>query len=132
MPVAGKLLETAMKHIAPLILLASVSVLASCQSERSQRPLPPIQQSNTIEGSWVDPNGIVSTFAAGAFTTRSTDSNTLLASGNYTRISDRMVEINMTSLVRNTQSKVNCSMVTATQLNCTTDSGAQFSLTRRA
>ena len=34
----------------------------------------------------------------------------------------------MTSLVRNTQSKVNCALVTPSQLNCTADSGAQFSL----
>jgi hypothetical protein len=37
----------------------------------------------------------------------------------------------MTSMVRNTQSKVNCAMVTMSQLNCTTDSGAQFSLSRK-
>ena len=37
----------------------------------------------------------------------------------------------MTSLVRNTQSKVNCALVTQSQLNCTTAEGAQFSLTRR-
>ena len=43
-----------------------------------------------------------------------------------------MVEINMTSLVRNTQSRVNCALVTSNQLNCTTDSGAQFSLARKA
>ncbi len=37
----------------------------------------------------------------------------------------------MTSLVRNTQSKVNCALVSQSQLNCTTAEGAQFSLTRR-
>jgi hypothetical protein len=37
----------------------------------------------------------------------------------------------MTSLVRNTQSRVNCAMVAPTQLNCTTDAGAQFSLARQ-
>jgi hypothetical protein len=38
----------------------------------------------------------------------------------------------MTSMVRNTQSKVNCAMVSQAQLNCTTDSGAQFTLVRRS
>ncbi len=71
------------------------------------------------------------TFAGGTFSTRTTDTNQLLASGNYVNVSPTLVEINMTSLVRNTQSKVNCALATPAQLNCTTDSGAQFSLARR-
>ncbi len=92
---------------------------------------PPARQATGVEGSWTDPNGIVSTFAGGTFSTRTTDSNQLLASGNYVKLSPTLVEINMTSLVRNTQSKVNCALVTQSQLNCTTDAGAQFSLARR-
>jgi hypothetical protein len=46
-------------------------------------------------------------------------------------MSPTLVEINMTSLVRKTQSRVNCALVTPNQLNCTQDSGAQFSLARR-
>ena len=56
----------------------------------------------------------------------------VLASGNYVSLSPKLVEINMTSMVRNTQSKVNCAMVSQAQLNCTTDSGAQFTLVRRS
>jgi hypothetical protein len=105
-------------------------LVAGCTSP-GPRPLPPVQQTPTVEGSWVDPNGIVSTFQAGAFSTRTTDTNQLLASGTYVPLSDKLVEINMTSLVRNTQSKVNCALVTPSQLNCTSDTGAQFSLARR-
>ena len=47
------------------------------------------------------------------------------------KASPGLVEINMTSLVRKTQSKVNCALVNPSQLNCTSDSGAQFSLSRR-
>lgn len=106
------------------------SLLSGCYST-GPRPLPPIQQAPTVDGAWVDPNGIVSTFQAGTFSTRTTDTNQLLASGTYTVVSDRLVEINMTSLVRNTQSRVNCAMATINQLNCTSDSGAQFTLARR-
>jgi hypothetical protein len=67
--------------------------------------MPPVRQATTVEGTWVDPNGITSTFSGGTFNTRTTDTNQLLASGTYTSVSDRLVEINMTSLVRNTQSK---------------------------
>ncbi|UJW74627.1 outer membrane lipoprotein Omp10 [Rhizobium sp. SL42] len=112
-------------------IAACAMALSSCYSS-GPRPLPTVRQGPTVEGAWADPNGIVSTFQGGTFTTRTTDTNQVLASGTYTLQSDRLVEINMTSLVRNTQQKVNCALVTPNQLNCTSDSGAQFSLARRA
>jgi len=123
-----------MKPIAVLSLLAAATALASCQTEPAPRSLPVAQQpmQQGVEGAWVDPNGIVSTFSNGTFTTRTTDTNQLLASGTYVKSSPTLVEINMTSLVRNTQSKVNCALVNPRQLNCTTAEGAQFSLSRRA
>lgn len=116
------------------LLLAGIS-LSACIDEgpRPMRVSAPLSAApgGGVEGNWVDPNGIVSTFQNGAFTTRTTDSNQLLASGTYTNTSPGLVEINMTSLVRKTQSKVNCALVNSSQLNCTSDSGAQFSLSRR-
>ena len=123
-----------MKPIAILTVLSATALLASCQSSpREIREIPQNRQMAPVgvEGSWTDPRGIVSTFSAGTCTTRTTDTNQVLASGNYVNISPKLVEINMTSMVRNTQSKVNCAMVTPSQLNCTTDSGAQFSLARK-
>ena len=123
-----------MKPIAILTVLSAAAALASCQSSpREVRQLPTATQVQPVgvEGSWVDPNDIVSTFTGGTFTTRTTDTNQVLASGNYVNLSPKLVEINMTSHVRKTQSKVNCAMVSTAQLNCTTDSGAQFSLARR-
>ena len=111
-------------------LIAAAS-LSACVSSPPPRQMAAAPQQQGVEGSWVDPNGIVSTFQAGTFNTRASDSNALLASGTYTTLSPTMVEINMTSLVRKTQSRVNCALVTTSQLNCTQDSGAQFSLTRR-
>ena len=120
-----------MKPLAILTILATAAALASCQSSPREIRQAPQARAGGVEGSWVDPNGIVSTFAAGTFSTRTTDNNQLLASGTYVNVSPTLVEINMTSLVRNTQSRVNCAMVTPTQLNCTTDAGAQFSLARQ-
>lgn len=115
-----------------LTLCLGAGLLSACYST-GPRPLPQLQpQVATVDGAWVDPNGIVSTFQAGAFSTRTTDTNQLLASGTYTAVSDRLVEINMTSHVRNTQQRVNCAIVTPQQLNCTSDSGTQFSLSRRS
>jgi hypothetical protein len=115
------------------IALGLVSItLASCVSAPPQRSMAPAApQRPAVDGRWVDRNGIVSTFQNGTFSTHSTDSNTLLASGNYSMISPTLIEINMTSLLRNTQSKVNCAMVSQSQLNCTTDSNNQFSLSRQ-
>lgn len=119
-----------MKMKASLVLLAAAS-LSACMASPAPRRLPPPMQPQGVEGLWVDPNGIVSSFQGGTFTTRSSDSNTLLASGTYVHHSPTLVEINMTSLVRKTQTRVNCALATPVQLNCTQDSGAQFSLRRR-
>ena len=112
--------------------LFATAMLASCQSETT-RPLP--ENNNTpvsIEGTWSDPNGLISTFSAGNFNTRTTDTNQLLATGNYINASTNLYSINLTSLVQNKQSKVNCALVSPNQLNCTADSGTQFTLTRKS
>lgn len=114
------------------MLLAAIAVSSCVNTSPANRPLPPQIAPNTqpVDGRWADKNGIVSTFQNGAFSTRSTDSNTLLSSGTYVALSPTLYEINMTSLLRNTQSRVNCALVSQAQLNCTTDSNAQFTLTR--
>ena len=119
-----------MKFKVSFALIAAAS-LTACVSSPPPQQMAAVQPQG-VEGSWVDPNGIVSSFQAGTFNTRSSDSNTLLASGTYTSLSPTLVEINMTSLVRKTQSKVNCALVNQGQLNCTSDAGAQFVLTRRS
>lgn len=117
------------------LMLAAAGLSACVASPRTQytRPIPQPQASfSPVDGQWADANGIVSTFQSGSFSTRTTDgTNTLLASGSYVQKSDRLYEINMTSLVRKTQSRVNCALVTPTQLNCTSDGGGQFTLSRR-
>ena len=124
-----------MKITTSLALLFAAVSLASCMNDGPRRPMPqysqatPVQQG--VDGTWADPNGIISTFQGGGFSTRTTDTNQVLASGTYTNTAPGLVEINMTSLVRKTQSKVNCALVNPNQLNCTSDSGAQFSLARR-
>ncbi|OLP61051.1 hypothetical protein BJF93_03055 [Xaviernesmea oryzae] len=125
-----------MTRIATWFTLSLAALAASCQSAPQEvyRPVYGTAPATPagVDGAWVDPNGIVSTFAGGTFTTRTTDTNQVLASGSYTNVTPQLVEINMTSMVRKTQSKVNCALATPSQLNCTTDSGSQFSLTRRS
>lgn len=113
-----------------IVAVAATSCVNSGPQPGGQLP-PPKVSGPAVDGRWVDRNGIISIFENGAFSTRSTDSDTLLASGTYVAISPVLYEINMTSLVRNTQSRVNCSLINQSQLNCTTDSNSQFSLTRQ-
>jgi hypothetical protein len=114
-----------------LAVIAAAATLSSCATEQS-RPLPSAPQPVTIEGAWTDPNGLLSTFQAGNFNTRTTDTNQLLASGTYVKGQGRnLYEISMTSHVQNKQSRVNCALISPHQLNCTADSGAQFTLVRK-
>tara|TARA_R110002020_G_scaffold5887_4_gene24219 strand:- start:7714 stop:8079 length:366 start_codon:yes stop_codon:yes gene_type:complete len=110
---------------------ALAGLLAACQSASySPRPMP-VAQPQGIDGQWTDPNGIISSFNAGRFETRTTDTNSLLAEGSYRYVSDQMVEIDLTSLLRQTTSRVNCALATPSQLNCTSSTGSQFTLVRR-
>jgi hypothetical protein len=124
--------EIDMRKFAIPVLIAAAS-LASCTTDR-ERPLPEQPAAPaSIEGTWTDPNGLLSTFQAGNFNTRTTDTNQLLASGTYVKApGNNLYEISMVSHVQNKQSKVNCAMISPQQLNCTADSGAQFSLTRKS
>jgi len=112
--------------------LVVMAALASCSSTERDRPLPVAPAPVTIEGTWTDPNGLISTFQAGSFSTRTTDTNQMLATGSYANTSGNLYEISLTSLVQNKQSKVNCALVNPNQLNCTADSGAQFTLARKS
>ena len=112
--------------------LLAVAALTSCTTER-ERPMATQPAAVVIDGAWSDPNGLISTFQAGAFNTRTTDTNQLLASGTYVKLpGNNLYEISMTSHVQNKQSKVNCAMISPGQLNCTADSGAQFTLMRKS
>lgn len=114
-----------------LVLLAATSLLAACQTSAPSRPLPDPVRVPTVEGSWSDPNGLVSTFQAGTFNTRTTDgTNAIMASGTYTTDPRGVVQITFYSTLKKTTSRANCQLATVSQLNCTSDAGAQFSLQR--
>jgi hypothetical protein len=113
-----------------IVIGALAGLLAACQST-SYYPQQTAVQPQSIDGQWVDPNGIISSFTAGRFETRTTDTNSLLAEGSYHFVSDQIVEIELTSLLRQTTSRVNCALASQSQLNCTSSTGAQFTLVRR-
>lgn len=123
-----------MKRFRLIACLGAMSMaLAACQTGGPSGGNVPVMNRapSGIEGSWVDANGITSSFNGGVFETRTTDTNEKLAEGNYRYQSQQLVEIDMRSLVRGTTSRVNCALVSPTQLNCTSSTGARFSLNRR-
>ena len=108
------------------------AMLAACATSGPDEP-PMAAGPKGVEGSWIDAKGTgLSTFAAGSFTTVATDTGQKLSEGSYTMTGATSVEIHGTSLIRQTPVSFNCLMVSTSQLNCTSASGQNFVLTRRA
>lgn len=118
-----------MRQLHKLLMIFGIAIgLAGCVSGYGTGPG---RGGSGVEGVWLDPNGIESRLSNGTFETRTTDTNSLLATGRYVVINPRLVQIDIRSLVRQTTSRVNCSLVSQNRLNCTTSEGQQFALTRR-
>lgn len=120
-----------MRKIYNIIALCALATsLAACQFQTTsyQSSVP----TTTFDGQWYDQNGILSTFYNGEFQTKTTDgTNTLLAVGTYLPKSPTFIEIELRSLVSQSQSRVNCVLASNTQMNCTASTGAQFTLYRQ-
>jgi hypothetical protein len=106
-------------------------ILAACATSGPGQP-PMGAASTGVEGSWIDAQGTgLSTFTGGSFRTVATDTGQKLADGSYTMTGATSVEINGTSLIRQTPISFNCLLVSTSQLNCTSATGQNFVLTRR-
>ena len=113
---------------APVLMAAA---LAGCQST-GPGPGPVARQPQGVEGEWLSTDGVaMSRFTAGAFETLAVDTGNKLATGSYRNVSPTLVEISVTSIIRQTTSTVNCSLVTPAQMNCTSSAGQQFVLVRK-
>jgi hypothetical protein len=124
MTIARKLLSAG----AAASLLAAAACTTTGPSEPSMGAAP-----KGVEGNWIDAKGTgLSTFTAGKFATVATDTGQKLSEGSYTMTGATSVEIHGTSLIRQTPVSFNCLMVSTSQLNCTSASGQNFVLTRRA
>ena len=121
-----------MKTIPILTLVCCTVLAASCTTTPQSGRLPttpsaPQAPVSAVDGEWRDKDGIISRFAGGRFETLSADSNTTLAIGTYTETGN-LIEIELTSVLRRTQSRVNCALVAPYLMNCTPSQGAKFSL----
>ncbi|MBZ9762293.1 hypothetical protein LB553_15610 [Mesorhizobium sp. CA8] len=112
---------------------AAASLLAAAACTTTGPSQPPAAAPKGVEGNWIDAKGTgLSTFTAGNFTTVATDTGQKLSEGSYSMTGPTSVEIHGTSLIRQTPVSFNCLMISTTQLNCTSASGQNFVLTRRA
>ena len=124
-----------MRYSHAISMIGLAGFLSACQTidfggNQSAATAPPL---GAAEGQWVGTDGVaVSTFANGAFSSNATDTGAKLAEGSYQYTDARSVSINFKSLIRKTSVSANCAVVTDTQMNCTSSSGAQFSLVRKA
>lgn len=126
-----------MKRISFAIAATTLTLtLAGCMSGGPMQDGGQAQVSRStdaVQGQWFDTSGVAfSNFNSGVFETRANDTKEKLAEGNYRFASANLIEIDLRSLARGTRSKVNCALVSAGQLNCTSSTGQQFSLTRRS
>lgn len=110
--------------------LAAAAAASACQSTG---PGPEARtQPRGFEGQWVSADGVAySSFTGGAFETVAADTGNKLANGSYVLNDPNSASITVNSLIRQTTSRVNCALVSPTQMNCTSESGQQFTLVRR-
>ncbi|TCD11425.1 hypothetical protein [Oricola cellulosilytica] len=114
---------------------AGLTLLAGCviDAPAPGGGLTPRRTASAVEGNWGDTGGVAtSRFRNGAFTSYANDTGNPLAQGSYRYVDSRTIEINFTSLVRQQQVRTNCLLVNNTQMNCTSNTGSQFTLVRRA
>lgn len=119
--------------IARAFALVATAAVAACTTIGTGPVEPP--KPRGIDGEWVDSRGInTATFANGTFTSVATDTQQVVARGSYTYTDPGQTSVSLafTSLLRNTTVNANCLVVMPSQMNCTTNSGAQFSLVRKA
>jgi hypothetical protein len=121
------------KRFTIMSLLAS-SLLASCQTYELGSRAPEVAPAPVgIDGEWVDTRGInTARFGAGTFTSVDANTGQTMARGSYTYRDQQNVDLAFTSLIRNTTVNAACLVVAQSQLNCTTSSGAKFTLVRKA
>jgi hypothetical protein len=122
-----------MRRLTGFSAFAAMLALSACQTIYFGDPVAVAPPVGAAEGQWVGTDGVaVSTFANGAFSSSATDTGSKLAEGSYRYTDSQSVSINFKSLLRGTTVNANCAVVTSSQMNCTSSSGAQFSLLRKA
>ncbi len=122
-----------MRKLSGFSALAALLALSACQTIDFGGPVAVAPPVGAAEGQWVGTDGVaVSSLNNGVLTTSSAATGETLAQGSYQYTDPRNISLTFKSLVKQTTVNANCAVVTSSQMNCTSSSGAQFSLIRRA
>ena len=98
--------------------VAAAAALAGVHQRRRLSGRPALARGAGVEGPGSIRTDRLSTFRAAPSQTVATDTNQMLADGNYINDWRHLVQINITSLVRQTQFSFNCSLIsTISQLH---------------
>lgn len=129
---------------AKLGLAAAIALLlAACQTEsrqmavRSVGPAPvaviaPSSPPTAMDGAWAATDGVfVASFQGGAFTSRFTKTNEVLAQGTY-RVSGDRITMEWLSVATQEQRSASCTMSGANSVRCEQGGGGGFDLRRSA
>lgn len=116
-------------------ILAAVTI-AGCQSGNySGGGAPPTIASPArapVEGQWIGTDGVaISTFEAGKFSSVLAQTGEPLTEGTYSTEPSGLIKLQFYSVKAQKEVAANCLIAEGTRLNCTLDSGTQFSLIRK-
>ncbi|MDZ7823141.1 MAG: hypothetical protein U5K75_03265 [Ahrensia sp.] len=83
------------------------------------------------EGNWQQGDSASYVFGNGNFVGTASDTGNKVADGTYRYTNQNSIQISSFSAVQQKQITANCLLINQVQMNCTSDTGAQFSLVRR-
>lgn len=125
------------------LVLTAAGLAAGCQTEPSQigalRVAPsappasaPQAAPTAMDGSWAATDGVfVASFQGGAFTSRFTKTNEILAQGSY-RVAGDTVTMEWLSVATQEQRSATCRISEANRVRCEQGGGGGFELQRTA
>ena len=108
------------------------TVLSGCVMD-APAPGGRFARSGAAEGNWSDAAGnVAATFRNGTFRAVATDTGNQSAQGTYTYSGPNSLSLDYLAIVRGERIRANCLLVSSgSAMNCTEDTGRQFSLVRR-
>ncbi|PWK71704.1 hypothetical protein [Aminobacter sp. AP02] len=126
-------MTTSRKIVSAGVLALLAAAIAGCSTSGGSSGGGSGSAPSGVEGAWLDAKGTgLSTFTNGSFQTVATDTGQKLSDGTYILTGANSVQINGTSLIRQSPISFNCLLISANQLNCTSGTNQQFTLTRRS
>lgn len=106
-------------------------LLAACQTEPGAMGGGMARPAATVmDGNWAATDGVfLASFTGGAFTSRFTKTNEILAQGNY-RVMGKQVTMEWLSVATQQQRSADCTIVSPSSVRCAQSGGGGFDLRR--